>query len=81
MCRADRVCVPMDKLPGVVFAAKGTRDPQVKLGCFLSTRHLGTPPLQFMDGHQVGGPGSVMAPTADALYDFYGPAVTGLPLF
>jgi alkylation response protein AidB-like acyl-CoA dehydrogenase len=25
--------------------------------------------------------GSVMAPTADALYDFYGRAVTGLPLF
>jgi alkylation response protein AidB-like acyl-CoA dehydrogenase len=25
--------------------------------------------------------GSVMAPTADALYDFYGKAVTGLPLF
>jgi alkylation response protein AidB-like acyl-CoA dehydrogenase len=25
--------------------------------------------------------GAVMAPTADALYDFYGKAVTGLPLF
>jgi alkylation response protein AidB-like acyl-CoA dehydrogenase len=25
--------------------------------------------------------GSVMAPTADVLYDFYGKAVTGLPLF
>ena len=25
--------------------------------------------------------GSVMAPTADALYDFYAKAVTGLPLF
>jgi alkylation response protein AidB-like acyl-CoA dehydrogenase len=25
--------------------------------------------------------GAVMAPTADALYDFYGRAVTGLPLF
>ncbi len=25
--------------------------------------------------------GAVMAPTADALYDFYGKAITGLPLF
>ncbi len=25
--------------------------------------------------------GSVMAPTADVLYDFYGKAVTGQPLF
>ena len=25
--------------------------------------------------------GAVMAPTADVLYDFYGKAVTGLPLF
>ena len=25
--------------------------------------------------------GSVMAPTADVLYDFYGKAITGQPLF
>ena len=25
--------------------------------------------------------GAVMAPTADVLYDFYGKAATGLPLF
>ena len=43
----------------------------------LSDRLDAVLPMPFRDARA----GSVMAPTADVLYDFYGKAITGQPLF
>jgi alkylation response protein AidB-like acyl-CoA dehydrogenase len=82
---ASKVASPADDTPLFVLGVKAsTNDAALTItesamrvcGGAAFSKHL---PIEraFRDARA----GSVMAPTADVLYDFYGKAVTGLPLF
>ena len=82
---AAKVADPQDDTPLFVLGVKAsTNDAALAItesamrvcGGAAFSKHL---PIEraFRDARA----GSVMAPTADVLYDFYGKAVTGLPLF